>query len=169
MKRILSLCLLAALAGALLSGCSQESGGREYQVYYRNLAAVDAAGAQGALVGETHTLDPQADQVEELLALVMAQPQKESLASAIPQGVSLRKWTLNNGLLTVDFSSGYGSLSGVELTLADYSVVLTLSQLEGVETVMITAGGEMLSYRDHQRMTPEDALELVTSGKAPGN
>ena len=40
MKRILSLLLLAALAGALLSGCGGETGGRAYQVYYRNLAAV---------------------------------------------------------------------------------------------------------------------------------
>ena len=112
-------------------------------------------------MGERHTLDPQGDPVEQLLDLVLAQPQEETLASAIPQGVSLRKWTLNNGLLTVDFSSGYGGLSGVDLTLADYSVVLTLSQVEGVETVMITAGGEMLSYRDHQRLTAQDALGLV--------
>src|SRR5699024_9255997 len=126
MKRILSLLLLAALAGALLSGCGGETGGRAYQVYYRNLAAVDSAGGQGALVGERHTLDPQGDPVEQLLDLVLAQPQEETLISAIPQGVSLRKWTLNNGLLTVDFSSGYGGLSGVDLTLADYSVVLTL-------------------------------------------
>ncbi len=165
MKRILSLLLLAALAGALLSGCGGETGGRAYQVYYRNLAAVDSAGGQGALVGERHTLDPQGDPVEQLLDLVLAQPQEETLASAIPQGVSLRKWTLNNGLLTVDFSSGYGGLSGVDLTLADYSVVLTLSQVEGVETVMITAGGEMLSYRDHQRLTAQDALGLAAPEK----
>ena len=54
--------------------------------------------------------------------------------------MSLRSWTLNNGLLTVDFSSTYGTLSGIDLTLADYSVVLTLTQLEEVETVMITVG-----------------------------
>ena len=84
--------------------------------------------------------------------------QGENLTSALPEGVSLRSWTLNNGLLTVDFSSTYGTLSGIDLTLADYSVVLTLTQLEEVETVMITVGGEMLSYRDHQRMTAEDIV-----------
>ena len=31
-------------------------------------------------------------------------------------------------------------------------------KLEEVETVMITVGGEMLSYRDHQRMTAEDIV-----------
>ena len=90
----------------------------------------------------------------------MAQPRGENLTSALPEGVSLRSWTLNNGLLTVDFSSTYGTLSGIDLTLADYSVVLTLTQLEEVETVMITVGGEMLSYRDHQRMTAEDIVSL---------
>ncbi len=87
--------------------------------------------------------------------------QREDLTSAIPEGVTLRKWTLYNGLLTVDFTSGYGTLSGIDLTLADYSVVLTLTQLEGVETVMITVDGEMLAYRDHQRLTAEDAWVLA--------
>lgn len=109
-------------------------------------------------MAERHTLDPAADPVEGLLELVMAQPRGENLTSALPEGVSLRSWTLNNGLLTVDFSSTYGTLSGIDLTLADYSVVLTLTQLEEVETVMITVGGEMLSYRDHQRMTAEDIV-----------
>ena len=49
----------------------------------------------------------------------------------------------------------------IDLTLEDYSVVLTLTQLEGVETVMITVDGEMLAYRDHQRLTAEDAWVLA--------
>ena len=83
---------------------------------------------------------------------------------AITIGVTLRMWTLYNGLLTVDFASGYGVLSGIDLTLADYSVVLTLTQLEGVEAVMITAEGEMLSFRDHQRLTAEEAWSALQSG-----
>ena len=37
-------------------------------------------------------------------------------------------------------------------------------QLEGVEAVMITAEGEMLSFRDHQRLTAEEAWSALQSG-----
>ena len=38
------------------------------------------------------------------------------------------------------------------------------TQLEGVEAVMITAEGEMLSFRDHQRLTAEEAWSALQSG-----
>ena len=94
--------------------------------------------------------------VEGLLNSLLSGPSEEGLLRTIPDGVTLRGWTLENGLLTVDFSSRYGSLSGIALTLADYSVVLTLTQLDTVDTVMITAEGDLLSYRDHQRLTAAD-------------
>ena len=74
--------------------------------------------------------------------------------------MALRGWTLEDGLLTVDFSARYASLSGVSLTLADYSVAETLCQLDGVDAVEITAEGDYLPYRDHQRLTGEDVLSL---------
>ena len=143
---LLALCLFA------LAGCGGNAKGTEYAVYYCN----QAAGEEAALVAEKR--------VEGLLNLLLSPPQSENLTMAIPSGVTLRKWTLYNGLLTVDFSSGYGVLSGIDLTLADYSVVLTLTQLEGVEAVMITAEGEMLSFRDHQRLTAEEAWSALQSG-----
>ena len=108
-------------------------------------------------MAEKRVLPPDTEPVEGLLNLLLSPPQSENLTMAIPSGVTLRKWTLYNGLLTVDFSSGYGVLSGIDLTLADYSVVLTLTQLEGAE-------GEMLSFRDHQRLTAEEAWSALQSG-----
>ena len=151
---LLALCLFA------LAGCGGNAKGTEYAVYYCN----QAAGEEAALVAEKRVLPPDTEPVEGLLNLLLSPPQSENLTMAIPSGVTLRKWTLYNGLLTVDFSSGYGVLSGIDLTLADYSVVLTLTQLEGVEAVMITAEGEMLSFRDHQRLTAEEAWSALQSG-----
>ena len=111
------------------------------------------------MASEAHSLPQDTEPVEGLLNLLLAEPESEDLARAIPEGVRVRKWSIHNGLLTVDFSSAYASLSGIDLTLADYSVVLTLTQL--VDTVMITADGEMLSYRDHQRLTAEDAWSAL--------
>lgn len=156
MRRI---CLLLALLLTLgLTGCLQQEQGTAYAVYYLNRAE----GAENALASEKHTLPQDTQPVEGLLQLLLTEPQSEVLEKAIPDGVRVRKWSIHNGLLTVDFSSAYASLSGIDLTLADYSVVLTLTQLEEVDTVMITADGEMLAYRDHQRLTAEDAWSALS-------
>ena len=155
-KVLLCLLLLTCLVTAL-SACMRRGEAQGYDIYY----VEQSAGAASALVSEKHPLPPGRPSVEGLVDLLRAQPQREDLASAIPEGASLRKWTLYNGLLTVDFTSAYGALSGIDLTLADYSLVLTLTQLEGVETVMITVDGEMLAYRDHQRLTAQDAWVLA--------
>lgn len=156
------ICLLLGLFLTLgLSGCLEQEQGTVYSVYYLN----QAEGEENALASEARSLPQDTEPVEGLLNLLLAEPESEDLARAIPEGVRVRKWSIHNGLLTVDFSSAYASLSGIDLTLADYSVVLTLTQLEEVDTVMITADGEMLSYRDHQRLTAEDAWSaLAPSG-----
>lgn len=156
MRRI---CLLMALLLTLgLTGCLEQEQGTAYAVYYLNRAE----GEENALASEKHTLPQDTQPVEGLLNLLLTEPQSEDLTKAIPDGVRVRKWSIHNGLLTVDFSSAYASLSGIDLTLADYSVVLTLTQLEEVDTVMITADGEMLAYRDHQRLTAEDAWSALS-------
>lgn len=156
MRRI---CLLLALLLTLgLTGCLQQEQGTAYAVYYLNREE----GAENALASEKRTLPQDTQPVEGLLQLLLTEPQSEVLEKAIPDGVRVRKWSIHNGLLTVDFSSAYASLSGIDLTLADYSVVLTLTQLEEVDTVMITVDGEMLAYRDHQRLTAEDAWSALS-------
>lgn len=153
-----TICLLLGLLLILsLTGCAEQEQGTVYPVYYLN----QAEGEESALAFEERTLPQDVEPVEGLLDLLLEEPQSEDLAKAIPDGVRVRKWSIHNGLLTVDFSSAYASLSGIDLTLADYSVVLTLTQLEGVDTVMITADGEMLAYRDHQRLTAEDAWSAL--------
>ena len=155
---LLSLC-------CLLGGClpAQEKG-PVYQVYFWN----QEVGQGPVLQGEKRTLPPGADPVEFLLNCLMEGPQEEGLSRAIPSGVTLKDWELNNGVLSVDFSSWYGSLSGIILTLADYSVVLTLTQLEEVKAVEITAGGEQLLYRDHQRLTEKDTWVVGLGEEAGG-
>ena len=120
-----------------------------------------------ALRAENRTLDPETEAVEGLLQAILSGPESETLTNVIPASVSLRGWTLRNGLLTVDLSGSYGTLSGIDLTLADYSMVLTLTQLEEVEAVMITVEGQVLSYRDHQRLTAEDVHASMLQEEPP--
>lgn len=59
-------------------------------------------------------------------------------------------------------TSGYGGLSGVALTLADYAVTLTLTQLPEISTVSVTVRGRELGYRGSQVFAPDDVLLSTT-------
>lgn len=164
MKKMFTALLLAALL--LASGCvARTLEGDGYPVYFLDQTE---DGIQ-ALKAESRGLDPETDPVEGLLQAILSGPESETLTRVIPASVSLRGWTLQNGLLTVDLSGSYGMLSGIDLTLADYSIVLTLTQLEEVEAVMITVEGQVLSYRDHQRLTAEDVKTAILQDKTLEN
>ncbi|UQT50470.1 GerMN domain-containing protein [Flavonifractor plautii] len=59
----------------------------------------------------------------------------------LPRGVRLLSWELEEGRLHLDLSEQYGGLSGVDLTVADACLTLTLCQVEGVESVYVTVEG----------------------------
>ena len=74
---------------------------------------------------------------------------------ALPEGLTLQGWSLEDGLLTLSLSEQYGGLADVSLTLADYCLVLTLSQVDGVDAVQIQSAGHTYHSRSHQTMQAE--------------
>ena len=58
----------------------------------------------------------------------------------------------------VDMSPAYRSLSDVRLTLADYAITMTLTQIPEIMSVCITVQGKELGYRDRQAFTSRDVL-----------
>lgn len=111
-------------------------------------------------------------QPEALLTALLAGPAGEGLISPFPRGVTLRRCVWDEerpGVLLVDLSEQYEALADVSLSLADYSIVLTLAQAEGVESVEITAGGRRVSYRSHQTLSAwEAALWDELAGEIDG-
>lgn len=98
---------------------------------------------------------------EALLAALLNGPTQEGLYTPFPRGVILRQcgWDETRpGVLLVNLSEQYEALADISLTLADYCIVLTLTQVEGVETVEITTEGRHVSYRSHQLLASEEAM-----------
>lgn len=145
--------LLAVALLALLTGCSK--GENTCLIYYRtsddNLTA-------SALETVTRKLSSEGDVIQQGLELLLDDPGDTRLTSPFPAGTRLLSWKLENGLLTVDFSEQYSQLSGMDLTLADYCVVLTMTQFEGVEKVQITAAGTAVPGRNKEIMSAGDAI-----------
>ena len=62
-----------------------------------------------------------------------------------------------------------GGLADVSLTLADYCLVLTLSQVDGVDAVQIQSAGHTYHSRSHQTMQAEEAILDQEALSAPGD
>ena len=100
-----------------------------------------------------------------LLALRLSRRIKDSLMGYEPDALARRFHqredildALEEGVLALNLSEQYGGLTDISLTVADYCIVLTMSQLDGVEAVEINVAGQPVSYRNHQILTREEAV-----------
>lgn len=148
--------LLPLLLLLLLSACQREgSSSTSYQIYYPTATQDFTAPALGS---EDFAPPTGEELIPALLARLLEDPQSEQLRRILPKGLLLRDYQLRDGVLRVDFSGLYGLLSGIDLTLADYSVTITLMQVSGVDTVITTIEGDRISYRDRETLRADDVF-----------
>ena len=100
-------------------------------------------------------------QAEEVLRLLMGGYTEGGFRQPVPSGTRLQSCTVTGSTAVVDFSAAYGQLSGIDLSMADYCVALSLVQIPGIYTVRITVNGRDLAYRDKNYFRADDVL--VTS------
>ena len=154
--------LLAALA-LLLVSCAvprEEADTDDYEVYYAvwpDEGGGDAIRARRTALADDVPADTGA-LAEALLAQLLASPAQGGLRSPFPAGTKLQKVSVAGGRATVDLSEQYAQLSGIDLSVADCCVTLTLTQLTGINAVRVTVNGRELPYRKTQLLTAADAL-----------
>ena len=162
MKRKRIVLTALALVLVALAGCGVVQKEQEgLRLYYA--ASLDTHRGGDAIDSVTIAWDelPQGDQVaraESVLALLMGACQEKGFQTPIPAGTTLRSVTILGGTACVDFSGSYGQLSGMALTIADYCVALSLTQLEGIYAVRITVNEQELAYRDNDLFLAGDVL-----------
>ena len=152
--RLLVLALLLALAlGCAPAGQEEEPGLKLWfptgPARERLSSALDTCPYQG-----------EERSIPALLSALLAGPPSEEaeLVPAVHAGTRVLSWSLDSRVVYVELSSAYAELVGVELTLADCCITLTLTQLPGVDGVRVTASGGGQSYRERQVLYPEDVL-----------
>ena len=94
------------------------------------------------------------------LAELLKGPADPTLKSPFPKGTALLSAEQKGTELRVDLSAAYSTLSGVGLSLADYAITLTLTQLPDVARVRITVAGRELDYRSRQVFLARDILTV---------
>ena len=152
--------LAAALLLSLAFGCGSK-GGEESEglkLWFPTQPAQEGRQLTHAL--DTCPYEGEDASIPGLLSALLAGPAPEEtgLDAVFPPGTRVLSWSLENGVASVELSAAYTGLMGMDLTLADYCVTLTLAQLPGVDGVRITANGGGRSYRERQVLYPQDVL-----------
>lgn len=156
------LALLAALvAFASCAKSAQEDEESGYALYF--LSDLDTSGGGDAIAASSLRFTPgeamsTEDCVRALMELLLAGPDEAALHSPIPEGTALRSLKVSGRRAEIDLSAQYARFSGIDLSLADYCITLTLSQLPNVNAVSITANGSELPYRKTQVLLSADTL-----------
>ena len=158
MRRRIAGLLLAALALGLAFGCAADPPEEEEGLLL--WFPVDSALEDVSSVLDTCPYQETGQSILDLMSALLAGPEAEELelTALAPTGTRVLSWSLEDGVANVELSAAYAELVGVDLTLADACITLTLAQLPGVEGVRITVNGGGLSYRERRTIYPGDVL-----------
>lgn len=83
--------------------------------------------------------------------------QNGALISPFPPETTLISLTIRNGRANVDLG-GISLLEGIELTLADYCLTLSLAAIEGIDSVSITSNGRPMIQQPRRVFYPYDVI-----------
>ena len=133
-NKVFLLCLIGALL--LTVGCSlvkesgKESGKGGMYIYYMNMEGTSLAKVEYTTMNSTEE-----NMIEDMLQAMREEPESIENKSVFPLGVYVRDWVLTDEILDIHFSSAYGRMKPEEEVLLRAAVVLTLSQLKGIEYI----------------------------------
>ena len=160
-KRWLAIAVLTALlmviGGTIGTVSIRQENVHSYSLYFVE-EDLRAAGGGDALRAEERTVNDGALSTEELAGTLMEELMKGPVDPTFPKGTGVNLVERKGTEIHVDLSGAYSSLSGVELSLADYAVTMTLTQLPDVARVRITVAGSDLDYRSRQVFLARDIL-----------
>ena len=155
MKKRVTALVCAALM-ALLAACGP--GSREAEVYRAVQPWLLSDGA--AVRTERVSVDASLSELDAAVAAFNAEAGDTELLRALPEGVDVLGYTLEDGELRLEVSPEYAAVTGRWRTVGDCCMTLTFCAVEGVESVSVHAGGTQLSAA----MAPEDFVLTDVSG-----
>ncbi len=142
-----------------LTGCSrylsQEEG---YWIFF---AAEETVTTGLAYTPLTYIpLESEQDKLPEALLEQLLMISSEGAGNtAFPHGTMIEKLSISeNQVATITFTSHYRELTGISRVLADYSVVLTLTQLPEISGVDIRTSGGFYLEEEEKILRPEDVI-----------
>lgn len=162
MKRWIAWGLALCMALTACSAPDESESGEDGKLIYYLVPEEKARGGDRIRASrETLDLPEDADdrtQAQAVVERLLKGPADGMLSSPLPADVELLGLELRDRTAHVDFSAGLRELTGVELALADYCLTLSLTALEGVRAVTLTAQGRPLVQQPKQVFYERDVL-----------
>lgn len=141
MRTLTAVWLLAAmLAAGLWSGCGSTKKEYDYWISY-----VDSEQTQTVQMGyepQSTTVD---GMIQEFLAKLATDTDTVGYVKAIPEGVNITDWKVDQDCLNLDFNSAYSKLDPITEILCRLAIVRTMTQIEGINSMSFTVKGEPLT------------------------
>lgn len=97
-------------------------------------------------------------QAQYIMGLLLGECTLPEFICPVPTGTKLLNCTVTGGTVMVDLSSEYNQLMGIDRTIADYCITLSLMQLTGILAVRLTVAGELPADRANEVFTSEQVL-----------
>ena len=131
------------LCVCLLASCGQKpadtSGQNTVSVYYINKEATKISPVENVLgAGSTAT------QVAAVIEMLKESPVKLSLWTPV-NGYEIQEWQITDTQLTLDMSADYKKIEPTAEVLMRAAIVRTLTQVSGIEYVLLTVNGDPLT------------------------
>ena len=157
-KRIVCALLILAL---LLTGCAKSQEEKwELRLFYpapEYEAGGDVLHSQAVDWSQQEGKEA-AEQVKQVVSLLLNKDGSMDFPSPLPQGTELLRCSVSGGIATLDFSAAYCRLSGFDLTVANYCITLSASQIPSVRWIQLLVEGQPLPTRESEYLTTGDVL-----------
>ena len=97
-------------------------------------------------------------QAQYIMELLLGGCTKSGFICPVPTGTRLLSCTVTGGTVSVDLSGEYNQLMGIDRTIADYCITLSLMQLDGIYAVRLTVNGLLPEGRTNGVYTSAEVL-----------
>ncbi len=163
----LSCIILALLLLPGLAGCSNSGDDIQDPVsFYYCKRDLDYGVDAGVISSELRDGQGHRQDYAYLLTAYLNGPESYELYSPFSRSTALKSFAIQNDTAYVQLSPSFGSLSGLDLTLACACITLTVLELADVQKVVISAANTVLDGNSQITMTRENLLLLDDSNIA---
>lgn len=141
-KRLLPILLILIL---ILSSCGKQGAGTNGETLsvYRPVKEEYRTGGE-LLRAEKISLDENADPLQAAVYAISAQPGSDELMPSLPDGVEIVSAELVGNIAKVTMNSAYLSCQGIDKTITDYCIALTICSISQIDYVSTYVGADMI-------------------------
>lgn len=133
----------------------------EYELYYVNIQTQALEQEEVQIDGDTTE-----KKIESMLKELKKNPEDVEVKSAFPKGIKVENWELTSGRLGISFNQEYKNVKKVPELLFRASIVQSLIQIDGVNSVKFYIGEEALCDADGNEigaMNSDDFVQNIGS------